>query len=83
MGCAFNIEIQSPEVFRQYEQLDIDCFVFSAFSDDPIFWTQAQGHAGTNNLWVSVTMPAQFGTTLQGWPIGPHGYGSRGAVRQK
>jgi len=64
-----------PEVFRQYEQLDVDCVVFSAFCDDPMFWTQARGDAGTNNLWGSVTTPAQFGTAVQSGLIGPHGYG--------
>jgi glycosidase len=57
IDCALCIEIQFPKVFRQYEQLDVDCVVFSAFCDDPMFWTQAQGDAGTNNLWGSVTSP--------------------------
>jgi len=75
IGCALCIEMQFSKVFRQYEQLDVDCVVFSAFSDDRMFWTHAQGHAATNNLWVSVTTPTQFGTALQGGLIGPHGYG--------
>ena len=50
IGCALCIEMQFSKVFRQYEQLDVDCVVFSAFSDAPMFWTQAQGHAATNNL---------------------------------
>ena len=40
-----------------------------------MFWTQAQGDAGTNNLWGSVIMPAQFGTAVQSGLIGPHRYG--------
>ena len=75
IDCALCIEIQFSEVFRQHEQLDVDCVVFSAFCDDPMFWTQAQGDAGTNNLWGSVTTPAQFGTAVQSGLIGPHGYG--------
>ena len=75
IDCALCIEIQFPKVFRQYEQLDVDCVVSSAFCDDPMFWTQAQGDAVTNNLWGSVTTFAQFGTAVQSGLIGPHGYG--------
>ena len=75
IDCALCIEIQFPKVFRQYEQLDVDCVVFSAFCDDPMFWTQAQGDAGINNLWGSVTTPAEFGTAVQSGLIDPHGYG--------
>jgi predicted amidohydrolase len=74
IDCALCIEIQFFEVFRQHEQLDVNCVVFSAFCDDPMFWTQAQGDTGTNNLWGSVIMPAQFGTAVQSGLIGPHGY---------
>jgi predicted amidohydrolase len=75
MGCALCIEIQFPEVFSEYERLDADCVLFSAYSQDPMFWTQAQGHAASNNIWLSVSVPAQCGNTMQGGLIGPHGYG--------
>ena len=57
MGCALCIEIQFPEVFAEYERLDVDCVLFSAYSQGPMFWTQAQGHAASNNIWLSVGVP--------------------------
>ncbi|MBL4739608.1 MAG: carbon-nitrogen hydrolase family protein [Sneathiella sp.] len=74
-GCALCIEIQFAEVFSEYERLDTDCVLFSAYSEDPIFWIQAQGYAATNNMWFSVPVPAQCGAELQGGLIGPNGYG--------
>ena len=74
MGCALCIGIQFPEVFSEYEQLKADCVLFSAFSEDPVFWPQAQGYAAANNLWFSLSIPAQCGGTLQGALIGHDGH---------
>lgn len=73
-GCALCIEIQFPDIFGEYERLDADCVLFSAYSSDAMFWIQAQGHAASNNTWISVSVPAQCGEQLQGGLIGPHGY---------
>lgn len=73
-GCALCIEIQFAEVFSEYERLDTDCVLFSAYSNDPMFWIQAQGYAASNNMWFSVSVPAQCGKSLQSGLIGPHGY---------
>jgi len=47
-GCALCIEINFMEVFAQYEKLQADCILFSAYSEDPIYGIQAQGYAATN-----------------------------------
>lgn len=73
-GCALCIEIQFAEVFLNYGRLDVDCVLFSAYSEDPMFWIQAQGYAASNNMWFSISVPAQCGPKLQGGLIGPHGY---------
>ncbi|MEH6402973.1 MAG: carbon-nitrogen hydrolase family protein [Sneathiella sp.] len=73
-GCALCIEIQFTEVFSEYERLDTDCVLFSAYSEDPMFWIQAQGYAATHNMWFSLSVPAQCGSKLHSGLIGPHGY---------
>ncbi len=74
LGCALCIEIQFPEIFSEYERLGVDGVLFSAYSNDVMFWTQAQGHAVSNNIWVSVSTPAQCGNALNGGLIGPDGH---------
>src|SRR3954453_23055844 len=32
-GCALCIEVQFPEVFREYADLGVDCVLFSAYAD--------------------------------------------------
>lgn len=73
-GCALCIEIQFPELFRDYGELDVDAVLFSAHSKDPMFWIQAQGHAASNNYWISVSVPAQSGSHLGSGLIGPNGH---------
>ena len=72
-GCALCIEIQFPTIFSGYETQNVDAVLFSAYSDDPMFWTQAKAHAATNNLWISVSSPAQCANGLPGGLIGPNG----------
>jgi predicted amidohydrolase len=72
-GCAICIEVQFPELFAEYERLDIDCVLFPAYSDDPMFWTLARAHAATNCLWLAFSNPAKHaGRVPSGW-IGPDG----------
>lgn len=72
-GCALCIEIQFVEVFDEYERLDVDCVLFSAYSDDPLFGLKAQSYAGINSYWLSVSVPAQCAAGLQSGLIGPNG----------
>lgn len=72
-GCTLCIEVQFPELFREYGELDVDAVLFSAYASDQMFWVQAQGHAASNNYWVSVSVPAQDGSSLASGLIGPNG----------
>jgi deaminated glutathione amidase len=72
-GCALCIEIQFAEVFSEYESLGADCVLFGAYSDDPMYWVQAQGHAAGNNMWIAVSTPKQCSSKLPGGLIGPNG----------
>jgi predicted amidohydrolase len=72
-GCALCIEIAFPEVFSEYERADTDCVLFSAYSSDPMYGTMLQGHAAVNNIWISLSTPAQCSPKLASGLIGPDG----------
>lgn len=70
-GCTLCIEIHFPQLYSDYEQLGIDCMLFSAYSEDPMFAVKAQAHASNYCYWFSLSvvsngrLPSQF--------IGPTG----------
>jgi predicted amidohydrolase len=72
-GCALCIEIQFLELFLRYTDLDVDCVLFSSYSDDAMFGTQAQGYAASHNYWFSVSVPAQMSHALSSRLIAPTG----------
>jgi predicted amidohydrolase len=72
-GCALCIEVHFPEVFQQYADLQVDCVLFSAYTDNAMFGIQAQGYAASHSYWVSVSTPAQMSHGLSSRLIGPTG----------
>jgi predicted amidohydrolase len=72
-GTTLCIEVHFPELFAEYERLGVDCILFSAYSDDPMFGIEAQAHAAINNFWLSLATPAQCGGGLASGLIGPDG----------
>lgn len=73
-GLALCIEINFAELFVEYrERFNVDCVLFSSFSEDPIFGVIAQGYAAANSMWISVSVPAQCSTAMPAGVIGPHG----------
>jgi predicted amidohydrolase len=72
-GCALCIEICFPELFAEYERLRADCVLVSAYSQDPFYGVMAQAHAGTNCIWVGLSVPAQCAADLPAQVIGPNG----------
>ena len=73
-GAALCIEIHFPTLFAEYEKQGVDCVLFSAYAENPMFGLLAQAHAETNNYWVSLATPAQCGDQLPSGLIGPDGY---------
>ncbi|WP_416973894.1 carbon-nitrogen hydrolase family protein [Streptomyces sp. 4F14] len=61
-GCLLGMEIHYPELFAQYEELDVDCVLFSTSGTPGNTAAQAQGHATVNSYWVSFSVPAWHGT---------------------
>lgn len=56
-GCALGMEVHFPELFLEYERLDVDCMLFSSAGagtpTSAVFAMEAQAHAATNSYWVS------------------------------
>ena len=77
-GCAIGIEVHFPEVFAEYERLDVDGMLISTGpgttpDGTAAFATEAQAHAATNSLWVSFAMSAQHSAAAPAEIIAPDG----------
>jgi predicted amidohydrolase len=74
-GCALGIESHFPEVFAEYERLDVDCVLFSSTGEvnDIAFATEARGHAAANGFWVGFAVLAPFSAGAPSGLIGPDG----------
>lgn len=75
-GCTLGMEVHFPEVFGEYERLDVDCVLFSTTggaSNDDTFATEAQGHAAANSYWVSFSVGAQHSSIAPSGVVGPDG----------
>jgi predicted amidohydrolase len=73
-GMTLCIEVQFPELFIEYAGLGVDCMLFSAYSEDPMYETLARAHAATNNFWLSMSVPVLPGNRLSACLVGPDGY---------
>jgi len=71
------MEAHFPEVFTEYERLDVDCVLFSTAGggtpNTAAFATEAQAHALTNSYWVSFSVDAQQGVDAPAGVISPGG----------
>ena len=77
-GCAMGLEVCFPEVFAEYERLDVDGVLLSAgpgqtADGTAAFATQAQAHAAASGLWISFAMSAQHSLAAPAGTIAPDG----------
>ena len=78
-GCALGMESHFPEIFVEYEQLGVDCVLFSttggsaAYSNDSAFSAEMLGHAASNSYWVSFAVPAKPNTAAISGIVNPRG----------
>ncbi|HEY9327092.1 MAG TPA: carbon-nitrogen hydrolase family protein [Streptomyces sp.] len=72
-GTALCIEANFPELFHQYEQLDVDCMLISVMVDDAARAALAPAYATLYNYWVGYSVPAQFATTAPATITAPGG----------
>ncbi|KOG43696.1 amidohydrolase [Streptomyces resistomycificus] len=73
-GCLLGMEIHYPELFAEYEKLDVDCVLFSTSGTPGNIAAQAQGHAAVNSYWVSLSGPAQHSATAPSGIVAPNGH---------
>lgn len=72
-GCAVCIESQFPEIFSEYERLNVDAVLFSSYGIPSYFQIALRAHAGLNCLWVGAATPAQTASKGAAGIIGPDG----------
>lgn len=76
-GCALGMESHFPEVFAEYERLDVDCVLVSTTGDGngdgSVFATECQGHAAVNSYWVSFAVPVSSAPTASAGVLTPTG----------
>jgi predicted amidohydrolase len=72
-GCLLGMEIHYPELFAEYEKLDVDCVLFSTSGTPGNTAAQAQGHAAVNSYWVSLSGPTQQSATAPSGIVAPNG----------
>jgi predicted amidohydrolase len=77
-GCALGMEATFPEVFLEYERLDVDCVLFSTHGpgtkvNNGPFALQSQAHAAANSYWVSYAATAEDAPNAPSGIISPNG----------
>ncbi|MEV0193435.1 carbon-nitrogen hydrolase family protein [Kitasatospora purpeofusca] len=72
-GFALCIEANFPEVFAEYERLDVDCVLLSVMVDDAPRARVAQAYGTLHNYWLGYSVPAQFSTTVPAGIVAPGG----------
>ncbi len=72
-GFALCIEANFPEVFAEYERLDVDCVLLSVMVDDAPRSRVAQAYGTLYDYWLGYSVPAQFSTTAPSGIVAPGG----------
>ncbi|MGK4585067.1 carbon-nitrogen hydrolase family protein [Kitasatospora sp. HPMI-4] len=73
LGFALCIEANFPEVFAEYECLDVDCVLLSVMVDDAPRARVAQAYGTLYNYWLGYSVPAQFSATVPSGIVAPGG----------
>ncbi|MGR9470615.1 carbon-nitrogen hydrolase family protein [Rhizobium leguminosarum] len=72
-GCSICIESQFPEVFSEYERLQVDGVLFSSLGIPEYFQIALRAHAGLNCIWISGAPQVQKSHKGPACIIGPDG----------
>ena len=82
-GCALGMESHFPEIFIEYERLNVHCVLFSTTggsssnatgsSADAAFAAEMQGHAASNSYWASFAVHAQHSVAAPSGIVAPGG----------
>jgi len=77
-GCLLGMEVHFPELFAEYERLDVDCVQFSTTggpdaANTAVFATEALGLAATNSYWIGFATGARHAETAPSGVVSPAG----------
>ena len=72
-GTALCIEAHFPELFEEYERLDVHCVLVSVMVDDATRALIAQSYAALFSHWVGYSVPAQYAATVPSGIVAPGG----------
>lgn len=72
-GCTICIEMAFPELYAEYEALEVDGILFASYGFGAIGDILVQAHAATNCVWLSASIPAQRRAEGAAGVIGPDG----------
>lgn len=77
-GCLLGM-VHFPELFLEYERLDVDCVLFSTIGspspdDLGVFATEAQANAGTYSYWVSFSATTRDSVNAPSGIASPRGH---------
>jgi predicted amidohydrolase len=76
-GSALGMESHYPEIFIEYEGLDVDCVLFSTSGESPSaappFAAEVLGHAASNRYWVSYSAHSPQSVTAPSGIAAPDG----------
>ncbi|MGP3921084.1 carbon-nitrogen hydrolase family protein [Nonomuraea sp. 10N515B] len=72
-GCALCIEAEFPEVFAEYERLNVHCVLLSVMVDDAARAVVAQAYGRLYGYWLGYSIPAQFSATVPSGIVAPGG----------
>ncbi|MEU8543071.1 carbon-nitrogen hydrolase family protein [Streptomyces sp. NPDC048717] len=73
IGFALCIEANFPEIFDEYERMDVDCVLLSVMVDDAPRARVAQAYGTLYNCWLGYAVPAQFSATVPSGIVAPGG----------
>lgn len=76
-GCALGMEAHFPELFGEYERVDVDCVLFSTTGEGTgggkAFATEMRAHAATNRYGGAFAAPARLDGGAPAGIISPDG----------
>ena len=77
VGLTMGMEVHYPELFLEYERLDVDAVLFSTIGmprdERGVFAAEARAHAATNSYWVSYAVTAQDAVHAPCGVVSPQG----------
>jgi predicted amidohydrolase len=76
-GLALGLDVLFPELFTEYDQLDVDAVLVSystsGLSGQEPVKTKTRGCAAANTYWISLAVPANSSAGVVSGVIDPHG----------